>query len=127
MDLNHPLLANGALDDPPPFPANQPQLQRLDRALQCQICKEPFSGPVSIACGHSFCSQVYQRSVDCSMALIELIRQCIRSSLDTLKKCPSCGETASEGGIRRNRALEEMVDAWEEARSAARLASLWYW
>lgn len=58
MDLNHPLLAAGALDDPPPFPANQTQLQRLDRALLCQICKEPFQGPVSINCGHSFCSQV---------------------------------------------------------------------
>lgn len=56
MDLSHPLLA--LADEPPPFPAAYPQLRRLDKAVVCQICKEPFVGPVSIACGHSFCSQV---------------------------------------------------------------------
>jgi hypothetical protein len=59
MDLNHPLLA--LADEPPPFPAAYPQLGRLDKAVVCQICKEPFVGPVSIACGHSFCSQVRDR------------------------------------------------------------------
>ncbi|WVR04084.1 DNA repair protein rad18 [Kwoniella sp. DSM 27419] len=97
MDMaNHPLLA--AMDEPPPFPESYPQLRRLDRAMVCQICKEPYTGPVSISCGHSFCSS------------------CIRSSLDVSKKCPSCNETVSEGSIRRNRALEEMIDAWEESR-----------
>nr|XP_019012394.1 DNA repair protein rad18 [Kwoniella pini CBS 10737]OCF51175.1 DNA repair protein rad18 [Kwoniella pini CBS 10737] len=97
MDMSsHPLLAS--MDEPPPFPSNYPQLRRLDRSVYCQICKEPFQGPVSIACGHSFCSS------------------CIRSSLDVLKKCPSCNEPASEGSIRRNRALEEITDAWEESR-----------
>jgi E3 ubiquitin-protein ligase RAD18 len=33
-------------------------LQRLDRALLCTICKELFSAPVNIGCGHSFCSAV---------------------------------------------------------------------
>lgn len=44
--------------------------------------------------------------------------QCIRSFLDASKskKCPSCNEPAKEGAIRRNRALEEMTDAWEAAR-----------
>ncbi|EIW69170.1 hypothetical protein TREMEDRAFT_69003 [Tremella mesenterica DSM 1558] len=97
MDLNHPLLAS-AVDLLPPFPSSHPQIQRLDRSLYCQICKELFSGPVSIPCGHSFCSR------------------CIRGSLEVMKKCPSCNESASEGSIRRNRALEEIVDSWEEAR-----------
>ncbi|RXK38845.1 DNA repair protein rad18 [Tremella mesenterica] len=97
MDLNHPLLAS-AVDLLPPFPSSHPQIQRLDRSLYCQICKELFSGPVSIPCGHSFCSR------------------CIRGSLEVMKKCPSCNEPASEGSIRRNRALEEIVDSWEEAR-----------
>lgn len=57
MDLNHPLLA-ATSDDLPSFLPTQISLQRLDRALYCQICKEFYQGPVSIACGHSFCSQV---------------------------------------------------------------------
>lgn len=70
MDLNHPMLL--ASDDPPPFPPNQTQLRRLDRALYCQICKEPFQGPVSIACGHSFCSQVStnERSNDAANGVV---------------------------------------------------------
>ena len=32
------------------------------------------------------------------------------------KKCPTCDLVVSEGSIRRNRALEEIVDAWEESR-----------
>ncbi|ORY25247.1 hypothetical protein BCR39DRAFT_544613 [Naematelia encephala] len=98
MDMsNHPLLAL-ATDEPPPFPASYPQLQRLDRSIVCPICKEPFSAPVSIACGHSFCSH------------------CIRGSMEVTKKCPVCHESVSEGSIRRNRALEEITDAWDEAR-----------
>lgn len=55
MDVNA-LLA--ATDELPPFPASYPQLSRVDRAVLCPICKELFKGPVSIACGHSFCSAV---------------------------------------------------------------------
>jgi E3 ubiquitin-protein ligase RAD18 len=32
------------------------------------------------------------------------------------KKCPACNEPASEGSIRRNRALEEITEAWDESR-----------
>ncbi|CAK9786714.1 hypothetical protein CC85DRAFT_129889 [Cutaneotrichosporon oleaginosum] len=96
MDTSHPLLQAG--DDPKPFPPSFSTFVRLDKAFLCPICKELLSAPVSIACGHSFCSA------------------CIRSSLTHAKKCPSCGEAASEGAIRRNRALEEMTDAWEAAR-----------
>lgn len=56
MDMNHPLLQ--ANDEPAPFPASMPQLRRLDRVPVCPICKELYKGPVSIACGHSFCSEV---------------------------------------------------------------------
>ncbi|WVQ83529.1 DNA repair protein rad18 [Cryptococcus sp. DSM 104549] len=96
MNPAHSFLSN--IDDPPPFPQAYPQLQRLDRSVVCQICKEGFTAPVSVACGHSFCSQ------------------CIRSSLDVSKKCPSCNEPITEGSIRRNRALEEIADAWEQSR-----------
>lgn len=59
MDLNHPLLQADV--EPKPFPESEPQLRRLDKALLCPICKELFDHPVSIGCGHSFCSKVSQR------------------------------------------------------------------
>ena len=113
MDLNHPLLASS--DDPPPFPSSYPQFSRLDRSVLCSICKEPFTGPVSIPCGHSFCSQVSSSDLCTNYQLRE---QCIRSWLDSNKACPSCNEPATEGGVRRNRALEEITEAWDSARSA---------
>ncbi|KAK4687159.1 E3 ubiquitin-protein ligase RAD18, partial [Tremellales sp. Uapishka_1] len=113
MNLDHPLLKAGP-EVAPPFPTQFPQLKRLDNSLTCEICKETYSGPVSISCGHSFCSQVRLSASAPTDA------QCIRSSLDamTKKRCPVCDETTSEGKIRRNRALEEIVDAWELSRPA---------
>lgn len=32
------------------------------------------------------------------------------------KRCPTCDAPAAEASIRRNRALEEIADSWEEAR-----------
>jgi E3 ubiquitin-protein ligase RAD18 len=54
---DHPLLAS-LKDEPAQIPANQPKVLRLDKSIVCQICKELFRGPVSITCGHSFCSEV---------------------------------------------------------------------
>lgn len=110
MDLNHPLLH--AEDEPRPFPESAPQLRRLDRAMLCPICKELFDHPVSIGCGHSFCSKVGLRFFPV------LTPQCIRAFFASAKKpaCPTCSEPQTEGSIRRNRVLEEMCDAWEEAR-----------
>lgn len=65
MDLNHPLLAQ--IDESPPFPSSYPQLIRLDKSVVCSICKEPFTGPVSINCGHSFCSQVGRHHLSLSV------------------------------------------------------------
>ena len=46
-----------------------------------------------------------------------LTPQCIRSYLyEIKKKCPACDAQISEASIRRNRALEDMTDAWEAAR-----------
>lgn len=66
MDVKSFLQAD--LDDPKPFPKSFPQLQRLDCSVICTVCKEIFKGPVSITCGHSFCSAVRPRHVHLSEA-----------------------------------------------------------
>ncbi|KAJ9105191.1 hypothetical protein QFC20_004326 [Naganishia adeliensis] len=75
-----------------------PALDRLDAALECPICKHAFEAPVSLACGHSFCSR------------------CIRDALQERKECPVCREEAREGQVRRNRVVEELVGAWTGLR-----------
>ncbi|KAJ9092713.1 hypothetical protein QFC19_008638 [Naganishia cerealis] len=72
---------------------------RLTQALECPICKSPFNAPVSVPCGHSFCSR------------------CIRDALAERKECPVCREAVKEAGIRRNRVVEEIQGAWEEVNA----------
>ncbi|KAG7453048.1 uncharacterized protein BT62DRAFT_44099 [Guyanagaster necrorhizus] len=76
-----------------------PGLRTLDTALRCPICCELFSGPVTLRCGHCFCSL------------------CIRGSLAQKQECPSCrkGEE-NEGHLRVNPVVEEAVEAWSKAR-----------
>ncbi|KAK0458547.1 uncharacterized protein EV420DRAFT_364248 [Desarmillaria tabescens] len=89
------------LSDFTDFPdvATAPGLRTLDNALRCPICCELFSGPVTLRCGHCFCSL------------------CIRGSLAQKQECPSCrkGEE-NEGHLRVNPVVEEAVEAWNKAR-----------
>ncbi|KAK0474877.1 hypothetical protein IW261DRAFT_531118 [Armillaria novae-zelandiae] len=89
------------VSDSTDFPdiATAPGLRTLDSALRCPICCELFSGPVSLRCGHCFCSL------------------CIRGSLAQKQECPSCrkGEE-NEGHLRVNPVVEEAVEAWSKAR-----------
>src|SRR5215471_15455395 len=43
-------------DFPPPQFA--PGLRALDSSLRCNICGELYEAPVTLACGHCFCSVV---------------------------------------------------------------------
>jgi len=43
-------------DFPPPSIA--PGLRQIDSALRCKICKELIEAPVTLPCGHCFCSLV---------------------------------------------------------------------
>ncbi|KAJ7168242.1 hypothetical protein C8R43DRAFT_983682 [Mycena crocata] len=89
-----------ALSLPDPTDFTNSFLRAFDSSIFCPICANYFDGPVSLACGHSFCSM------------------CIRSSLHTSKDCPTCRSAATESQLRPNPALEEVVTAWKAARSS---------
>lgn len=49
--------------DPTDFPPTSaaPGLRELDAALRCTICSELFDAPVTLTCGHCFCSMVCRK------------------------------------------------------------------
>ncbi|KAJ3550754.1 hypothetical protein NMY22_g257 [Coprinellus aureogranulatus] len=89
------------LPDPTDFPAEStaPGLRKLDATFRCSICGDPYDAPVTINCGHCFCSG------------------CLRSALATKQECPACRKPANEGHIRPNYVLEAAISAWNDARS----------
>ncbi|KAJ7063548.1 hypothetical protein C8F01DRAFT_1133456 [Mycena amicta] len=95
---------NRNIDDPTDFPANGPSknLRNLDSSVRCPICTEYFDGPVSLQCGHSFCSL------------------CIRNTMAATSQshCPTCRAPAKESQLRPNPTIEEIVAAWQPARAA---------
>ncbi|PGH02455.1 DNA repair protein rad18 [Blastomyces parvus] len=74
------------------------QLARVESALRCQVCKDFFDNPVITSCSHTFCSL------------------CIRRCLSAEGKCPACRTADQELRLRRDWAMQEMVDAFKLAR-----------
>ncbi|KKZ67630.1 DNA repair protein rad18 [[Emmonsia] crescens] len=74
------------------------QLARVESALRCQVCKDFFENPVITSCSHTFCSL------------------CIRRCLSTEGKCPACRTADQELKLRRDWAMQEMVDSFKLAR-----------
>ncbi|KAG2157630.1 uncharacterized protein EDB93DRAFT_803321 [Suillus bovinus] len=83
--------------DPSDFPMSD--LRQLDASLRCTICGELYDAPITLSCGHCFCSL------------------CIREHIVKESECPSCRKSTSEGQFRINPVLEEAVNAWKTARS----------
>ncbi|KAI9765670.1 MAG: E3 ubiquitin-protein ligase rad18 [Geoglossum simile] len=75
-----------------------PTLATVESALRCQVCKDFYTTPVITSCSHSFCSL------------------CIRRCLTVEGKCPTCRGPEQEVKLRKNWALQEIVDAFQAAR-----------
>ncbi|OKL57693.1 Postreplication repair E3 ubiquitin-protein ligase rad18 [Talaromyces atroroseus] len=75
-----------------------PSVAPLESALRCQICKDFFNNPVITSCSHTFCSL------------------CIRRCLSTEGKCPACRSSDQELKLRRNWAVQEIVESFQNAR-----------
>lgn len=70
----------------------------LESSLRCQVCKDFFDNPVITSCSHTFCSL------------------CIRRCLSSEGKCPVCRSSDQETKLRRNWAVQELVEAFNNAR-----------
>ncbi|KAL0577372.1 E3 ubiquitin-protein ligase rad18 [Marasmius crinis-equi] len=108
--------------DPIDFPdhSKAPGLRGLDSSLRCPICGELFDGPVTLGCGHCFCSLVRTPTVSAPslQAKFSWRIQCIRQTLNEKQSCPTCRKPdVNEGQLRVNSAMEEAVSAWKVARS----------
>ncbi|KAG1835570.1 hypothetical protein EV424DRAFT_1562661 [Suillus variegatus] len=93
---NVQVLLSTNIPDPSDFPMTD--LRQLDASLRCTICGELYDAPITLACGHCFCSL------------------CIREHIVKESECPSCRKSTSEGQFRTNPVLEAAVSAWKTAR-----------
>ena len=75
-------------------------LAPVESALRCQVCKDFFDTPMITSCSHTFCSL------------------CIRRCLTEDGKCPACRAADQELRLRRNWTVQELVDAFRNARSS---------
>lgn len=105
--------------DPTDFPphATAPGLRALDGSFRCDVCGELYDAPVTISCGHCFCSAVtFTRLLLKRMVAYHKHLQCIRVSLSNKQECPSCRKSALEVHIRPNPILDKLISDWKEAR-----------
>ncbi|KAL4065277.1 hypothetical protein J3A83DRAFT_4166584 [Scleroderma citrinum] len=89
-------LLSADIPDPTDFSTNE--LRQLDSSLRCTICGEFYDAPVTLGCGHCFCSL------------------CIRQHIVKEAECPSCRKPTVETHFRLNPVLEEAVAAWQRSR-----------
>lgn len=80
-----------------------PKLAPVESALRCQVCKDFFDTPMITSCSHTFCSL------------------CIRRCLTSDGKCPVCRTNDQELRLRRNWAVQEIVDSFQIARPSLSL------
>ena len=79
-------------------------LRELEDDLRCGICQDFLCAPVSLPCGHVYCSR------------------CIRSFFEAQNCCPTCRSKANATELRQQHALEAVVGKFSGARKALLLA-----
>ena len=73
----------------------------LDASLRCEVCKDYYNTPMITSCSHTFCSL------------------CIRRTLAADGKCPICRSNDQASKLRRNGAMELLVEMFQAARPVA--------
>ncbi|XP_028435054.1 E3 ubiquitin-protein ligase TRIM31-like [Perca flavescens] len=73
----------------------------LESFLNCHVCSETFSDPVSLSCSHSFCSNCLQNV-------------CLQAKN---KNCPICKTKSSTDEPGVNSALKELADSFAERQN----------
>jgi E3 ubiquitin-protein ligase RAD18 len=95
-------------------------LVSLDTSLRCSICKDLINVPMFAPCSHSFCSMVIFQ-INPNRSRLTHSHQCIRESLLVNPTCPVCRAAISDGQLKRNTMLSEIVEAYKLSRSVPRL------
>lgn len=75
------------------------EVEELGDAMSCAVCMEPFQRASSFPCGHSLCGRCAEECVNLS------------------HQCPLCKQQATAADIKRNLALQALVDAITQAAS----------
>lgn len=78
-----------------------PSFAAVDASLRCQICKDFYNAAVITTCSHTFCSI------------------CIRRCINADSRCAACKTTIQESQLKRNAAVQDVVDAFAIARPSA--------
>uniref|UniRef100_A0A4W3GAA3 RING-type E3 ubiquitin transferase n=1 Tax=Callorhinchus milii TaxID=7868 RepID=A0A4W3GAA3_CALMI len=83
--------------------ASRDQVQRLTEELNCPICLDFFTDPVTLECGHNFC------------------RSCITRSWEKQEtnSCPECRQVIAKRNLKVNWALVKIVEKAQELSLAS--------
>lgn len=110
-------------DIPIVWPKNLPQLKNIDDRLHCPICYNYMINPViSTACSHN-CNDLYcffepLNTYLCNVfLLLPVCSRCIRNNISLKNSCPICFIDISDGMLRPNRCLEEIIKCFQPVKS----------